>query len=322
MNTIKISGIFLLSVFALQGCAPANYNVKHPVPSDAVYSSSSKLELSINDQRPDSEKVFSYGILKANLLINKKPLEPIEYIKEHTNAELKARGIDVNSKDMAEKNLAITKTYIKNHRTNGYAPFVTFSMLSATLKTPTETEKIGIFIKRGKVPVWSFDEVIEPAFNEPLSLLVKELAAKINSLTVNQSISDEKVKELIKNASVKPVQPNTYLKVYELGFGNNKNAIKSLVEFTKHEDEYIRIAAISSLGILKADSELPYLKSLYSSQKLWQDRAMALKAICDIGTPEALGFAASVKKEFEKTYQANTKDQEAAWTLEVLSLYI
>ena len=51
--------------------------------------------------------------------------------------------------------------------------------------------------------MWSFDEIIEPTLNEPLSLLVKELTAKINAVVYKQSISDANVAMLIKKIKTK-----------------------------------------------------------------------------------------------------------------------
>lgn len=79
--------------------------------------------------------------------------------------------------------------------------------------------------------------------------------------------------------------------VYQLGFSNNKLAIPELVKLTKHSSEYIRLAAISSLGIMRAVDQFDLLVRLYQNKGgLWQDRAMALKAIGDLGTPESHAY--------------------------------
>ena len=45
--------------------------------------------------------------------------------------------------------------------------------------------------------MWSFDEIIEPTFNEPLNLLTKELAAKINQRVFMLAASDKQVTDLV-----------------------------------------------------------------------------------------------------------------------------
>lgn len=322
----KSSSLYLcgfIAVMLIQGCAPANYKVNTPTPSQYVYQNTATpadLTLSFEDKRPADEQTFSHGILKAGLLVNNKALDPINYLKEHTALELNARGIITQVAENGGVEVSVNKLLMRNHRSNGYAPFITFTMLSADIKTETGEHRVGVYIKRGKVPVWSFDEIIEPTFNEPLSLLVKEFSAKINMLTANQSASDEQVAVLAAEITAEQADKNVYLKVYQLGFTNNPAAIKPMVEFSKHADEYIRLAAISSLGTLKAEGELEYLKGIYKTGKLWQDRGMALKAICDIGTPAALEFAREVLAEHQKS--TNKKDKEAEWTKEIIGLYL
>lgn len=312
-----------LTALLIQGCAPSAYKVKAPTPSQYAYTkadTASPLELSFHDARGEKDKVFSDGTLKAGLLINNKPIEPINYIKENTTKELQARGIKASVADNAAVDVSINKLAIRNFRSNGFTPFITFTLLSADVSTASGKQRVGVYIKRGKVPVWSFDEVIEPTFNEPLSLVVKELSAKINGLTAKQSISDEQVTKLVAEINAQPAAADNYLKVYQLGFGFNKTAIKPLVALSKNADEYVRLAAISSLGTLKAESELSYLQGLYNATTgLWQDRGMALKAICDIGTPEAISFAQKAKADLDK---ASSKDKDdIAWTKEILALY-
>lgn len=312
----------LLAVLLILGCAPSTYKVTGPTPSQYAFeqvADAADLSLTINDARKEEEKTFSLGILKAGLLLDNKPLDPIAYLKEQTVKELNARGVSTDAKDSGGLEVNINKMMMRNHRANGYAPFVTFTMLSADVMTPTGAQRIGVYIKRGKVPVWSFDEIIEPTFNEPLSLVVKEFSAKINALTANQSISNEQVNKLVADIKAAKDDGAIYRKVYQLGFGNNKSAIVPLVEFSKSTDEYVRIAAISSLGILKAEDQLEHLKSISKNAKLWQDRGMALKAICDIGNEAALDFARKTQAEYQAMKK---KDKEAEWTLEILGLYL
>lgn len=312
----------ILVALLIQGCAPSSYKVKSPVASGIEYSgaaASPALTLSVKDARPANDKVFSYGILKANLIMDGTLIDPINYLKDHTIKELQARGVDASAAESGSVDVTVNKLYIRNHRANGFSPFVTMSWLSADVKTTKGTQRVAAFIKRGKVPVWSFDEVIEPTFNEPLSLLVKEFSAKVNQATGNQAISNDEVNKLVSAINAQPAPADAYLKVYQLGFGNNKTAIKPLVELSKSADEYIRLAAISSLGNLKATGEFSYLKNLYATGNNWQDRGMALKAICDLGTPEALAFAKQTKVELEKS---GKKDNDIAWTVEILDLYL
>ena len=211
------------------------------------------------------------------------------------------------------------KWVIRNHRTTTYSPIVTLSLLSADVTTLKGKQRIAVFIKRGKFAAWSMKNLMQPVFDEPMDLTVKEFSSKLNSLLTKQSISDEAVETLALDIAANPVDEKTYLKVYELGFGNNKAAIFYLHEWLTHPDEYIRLAAISTLGNLQANSEFSRLKEIYESASPWQERAMALKAICDLSSPDALAFAKQVYADLQ---QQNLKaDHELAWLKEILDLY-
>jgi HEAT repeat protein len=167
------------------------------------------------------------------------------------------------------------------------------------------------------VPVWSFAEVIDPTFNQPLSVAVKEFSSKLAGALYSYKASDATVKELV--AKVNGTQtPDTFLDVYALGFTNNLAATDTLVSLTKSTDEYVRLAAISSLGNLRAASQFELLKTMYQDIALSrQDRDMALKAIADLGTPESDAF---IRAEIK---QLSAKgDTEAQWTSRILALYL
>ena len=65
------------------------------------------------------------------------------------------------------------------------------------------------------------------------------------------------------------------------------------------------------------DAVLEELKDLYAAGKHWQDRAMALKAIGDIQSPQGLAFL----KGEQQTLQ-NLRSQEAGWSKQILALYL
>lgn len=314
MKKLILSAIFI----CIQGCAPSSYLVKVPTPSSVAYKSSnitSSQALMVNDSRAEDEKVFSSGVLNAELKLDGTPMDPISYLKKNTELEFLSRGIPVNIDSDDSLGLEVHKLQMINHRSNGFSPFVTFTFLKADINVGDKKEPISIFIRRGKVPVWSFDEIIEPTLNEPLSLLVKELTAKINSIVYKQSISDMDVELLIKKIKTTAKGKATYLDVYQLGFGNNPSAIPYLKELTSSADEYKRQAAISSLGILKAVDEIDFLKSLYVNAKSWADKAMSLKAIGDLGTDKGMKFLKQEKVVF-------AEDAKKYWVNDLVNLYL
>jgi len=320
---IKLGAIILMSAL-VQACAPAAYNIDTPEPSTISYEDvldeikTKSADFNVVDSRSEEGMSFSYGRLPADLKLNGASIEPISFLKNSTEQELKARGIDTNFSSSDGIDIEINKFIIRNHRVSGFSPFVTFTMLSGDIVTDDGKERVAAFIKRGKVPVWSFDEIVQPTLNEPLDLVAKELAAKINAKLFDRKISNNEVQTLIKKIN-SPSQDESndlkYLDVYQLGFGNNKTAIPALVEMAKSKPEYIRLSAISSLGILGARDEIGFLKSIYADSKLWQDRGMAIKAIADIGNDEAMAFL----NEIALDNQGDTKEQ--SWNREIIELY-
>ena len=90
------------------------------------------------------------------------------------------------------------------------------------------------------------------------------------------------------------------------------------MQLTQHADEYVRLAAISGLGTLGAKDQFTLLRGIYDRREaIWQDRAMALKSIGDLGTPESRALMAEELKRWESA----KADKEATWTAQVIRLY-
>jgi HEAT repeat protein len=125
------------------------------------------------------------------------------------------------------------------------------------------------------------------------------------------------VKELTAKVSGTPTA-DTFLDVYALGFTNNPTAIDTLLTLTKSSEEYVRLAAISSLGNLRATGQFGLLKTIYEEATASRaERDMALKAIADLGSPESEAF---IRAEIK---QLGAKgDTEAQWTSRMLALYL
>ncbi|MGP1717181.1 MAG: HEAT repeat domain-containing protein [Methylophilus sp.] len=321
------SKIFIsLSLLLLSGCA---LNMKVPITDPAAsntlhqVSAAKPVALFFKDEQAAEDKTkLLGGTIPMQLVYGNKPFDAVPWIAEHTVKEMVARGLPVAlaTQPAAGPNVLIKRLHIENHRASGFSPFVTFTSLRAEIETPQGNRRITAYIKRGKVPVWSFDEIIEPTYNAPLALLTKELAAKLNQQLFNTAISDEQVRSLVQkiNQNVGKEEGSAYLDVYQLGFGNNPLAIPELVKYTSSSNEYVRLSAISSLGILKASDQVEFLKKLFSTKSgLWQDRAMALKALGDIDTPETRAYL-----QEQLTQLQSRTDKEAKWTKEIIALYL
>jgi hypothetical protein len=315
-----LSIIALLAAFILQGCAHSGYTIIEPVPSQIQFAASAadvSGDIAIRDARGANPEYFSFGVLPAELRIDGAAFDPIEFLREHVAVELDARGIESTVSESGALSVDVKTLRMRNHRTNAYTPFITLTMLSADVQTPEGAQPLGVFIVRGKVPVWSFSEVVEPIFTQPMDLLVKELVAKLNAILFGQSISDQAVRDLTQQIESGPVDERTFLSVYQLGFGNNSSAISALAGMAKHENQYVRLAAISSLGTLRATDHVDLLKSIYEESKEWDDRAMALKALGDIGTTDCVNYLRSTRSQLQS---ASGKENE--WNAEIIDLYL
>ncbi len=270
---------------------------KFVIPTDAA-----AVTLFFQDARAEDNKAnLLTGRIPMQLTVaNDKPFEAFQWIATNTVNEMVARGLPVKlgADNKGPNTVTIKRIHIENRRVSGFSPFETFTSLRADVESGSGKQPIAVFIKRGKVPVWSFDEVIDPTYNAPLGLVVKEFAAKLNQILYNAKFSDAQVDALTQKINTESVN---YFDVHELGFSNNQRAIPHLVKLSTHDDDEVRQGARSGLGILRATDQFKLLTSQAEMQKDdWEDRAIALKAIGDFGSPEARDYLQKTRNDLEK----------------------
>jgi hypothetical protein len=297
---VKFSNVIIIVLLGLicTGCS-LSYNLNPPISSTALYDQDKEERkiIHIIDNRVD--KQFSQGIgpLKDIDIKIGNVEDPIVWFAESLQNEFTARGISIeittekptpNSPHLV---LTINKYQIISSRKSGFHPYIAYHSFAGTLQAPAVDNKIMAYFLYGKTPVWSMDEVQEPCFNMPASVLVKEIAAKINRLALNHRMSDRQVEELniLVEKQIKASSPDTYLTVLDLGESNNPKAMAYLVKLADNDDLIIRASALSAIGMLGPESKLAFLKDKYAQYRDI-DRFMAIKSIGDIGTPEALEF--------------------------------
>lgn len=299
--------VFTIVVFIFSGCT-VKYTINDPVVTGYKYDSgdNKKIVMKIEDARSDREfHLMTAGIALAKVpssriqLVNME--DPIAWLSQSLKKEFEARGIpmeivDQTSNTHAEIVLYINKYQIVSRRLTGFSPWISTHSFMGELKTADKTCEIPSFFYGGKVPVWSMGEIEEPCYNIPVSVMVKEIASKINRCALNYSLSDNKLEQL-RNSTVQAVDSNAgdaYLSVLGLGSSNNPKAMDALVKFSDSKDDLIRSAALSSMGTLGAQNELGFLKEKYR-QYNDREKFMALKSIGDIGSPESVEFMKQVK---------------------------
>jgi hypothetical protein len=312
----------LLATLVLTGCAPPNYAARAPTPSGLKYvvtGSAPEKAYSVIDERRADGRIFSTGILPAELKIDGTPIDPVPFFSAQLQAELASRGLPAKLSHTATAKPAIhLRDYrMENMRTNAYTPFITLTYISADVETGDGSKRIGTFVTRGKTPVWSFEEIVEPTLNQPLALGIQEFASKFANTVYGFRAGDDTVKSLTEKINGART-PNTFLDVYALGFTNNPAAIDTLIGLTKDSQEYVRQAAIASLGNIGATAQLGLLKTIYQDASVsWQDRCIALKSIADLGTAESREF---ITGEAKRLGADSSKEMQVM--SRILSLYL
>jgi len=321
-SAITRAGVSALAAFLISACAPSGYVVKAPEPSGIAFQGAphERLHLVVKDSRGSSQPAFFSGTLAATLKLGDAPIDPLAFLTTQLQAELRSRGlpIDVGNGDDGTPRLDVLTYRMTNSRLNAYAPFVTTTFLSADLHYGPMTKRIAVWVKRGKVPVWSFDEVVDPTLNQPLSISVKELAAKVAAALGGYKASDQTVADIL--ARLQTRSAASYLDVYALGFTNNPKAVAPLVKMVNDADDYVRMAALSSLGTLRATSQFGLLKAIHeNSSAAWEDRVMSLKAIGDLDTPESRAY---LQERAKALSGSPTTDFANSFMNQVLQLYL
>lgn len=310
-----------IALAVLSGCAiNMPVPIKDPVPATEKYSRGgtvSPSSLYFSDHQKDTDKALLItGRIPMKPVYKDQPLDVTRWLADNTVRELVARGLPVklSADGKGATDVRIGRIHIENRRVSGFSPFETFTSLRADVMTSQGPKRVTSWVKRGKVPVWSFDEVIEPTYNVPLSILTKELAAKINQALYGQAMSDAQIDALVnKIESAKEIDP---MDVHELGFGNNPRAIKALVKLVDHGDDEISHAAISSLGILRAKDQFDMLAKRFEAKGDVEDRAIALKAIGDLGSAESAAYLGK-----QAAALATQTDSDATVFKDVIALY-
>lgn len=299
---------FLIPVF---GCTKTFY-IKTPAPSSIIYDQKFQevTILKINDQRIGEDKKISAGTLSVVL---KNMENEMSFLGNNIEKALRSRGINLKYKNENGKKLLLNihKYRIRNLRTTGFSPYWTFTTFSGDLIINGKSQKITFYFKIGKVPVWAFSEVEEPCYNVPVSLMVKEIASKINRHYFGLQASSDKIDLLLDDIN-NNFNEFSFLKVLELGYTNNRDAIDPLIKLTNHKDSMVRVCAISSLGVLGAVEKFDFLKNVYNTTESIE-KSMALKSIGDLDTSQAIEFMKFVKE---------SSDYQDKMIREVVDLYI
>jgi len=299
--------VFITLLIIFSGCS-LTYTIKDPVLSSINYGmiDTRTITLTIVDKRTGNDSKFvvaRLGVAETDFPITLENMEdPVGYFTRHLEKEFLSRKLPVKcvvGKIVDEVlTLEINKYQIINRRATGFSPWEAMHIFYGTITNNGKKTPIRTYFYNGKMPVWSMKEIEEPCFNIPISIIIKDVASKINSVVFNYSAPDEKINQLTSEISAEFGKDDNgpFWKVLELGYTNNPKAMEPLKQYSQQGYELFKSCALSAIGTLGAGGQLEFLKQRYAACG-FNDRYMAVKAIGDIGTPEALQFIQALKKE-------------------------
>ena len=316
----RIIVIIIMASF-ISGCS-LTYAVKDPVISSIDYGKKDLTPITLNiiDMRAGDDLAFTVARLGPSGDVTKFPItlknmeNPIDYFAQNLEKELKSRTIPVKcvvgKTATNELTLEIIRYQIINRRATGFSPWEAMHIFSGNIIKDGKKTPIKAFFYGGKTPVWSMNELEEPCFNIPISIIIKDVASKINRVVFNYTAPDEKIDRLTAeiNSEIGKTVEGPFWKVLELGYTNNHKALDPLKRYSQQGEEFFRSCALSSIGTLGVEDQLEFLKQRYNgAMGSFNDRYMAVKAIGDLGTIEALKFINAIKKDSAYIKEAGLK---------------
>lgn len=284
----------------LAGCS-LTVPITRPTPSGPSFSDATArpATLAVLDERAGDETQFH--VLTGGLAHAKVSLEgidsPIAFLAESLGKEFAARGYPVHvttdRSAASDLQLHVKRYRIVSRRSSGFAPWESMHQFAGTLTARSLSRDIYAYFYNGKFPVWSMKEVFEPCYDTPASILVKEIASKVNHAMLGFRSGDTVVADLAKKAAPKDDQDNgPSWEILELGGTNNPAAMEILKRYAAHKDEFVRACSFSAIGMLGPERELAFLKERYAALRS-MDKYMALAAIGDAGDADSLAFVKS-----------------------------
>jgi hypothetical protein len=300
----KIFTCLTLAVVAyiVSGCS-LKYKIDDPTVSAFTYQKvdNKPMVMKIVDHRDDRKFVQGISGLKKVDIIFENVDDPIVWLGQGLEKEFVARGVPMkvvagDSTIPAEVTLTVEKYQVVNHRASGFSAWEAYHIFLAKVAMGDKSCTIPAFFFNSKVPVWSMNEVGSPCLSVPMSVMVKEIASKINRCVFNYSVSDEDVQKMAAAAlnDVKPDTANACFPSIALGDTNNPEAMKSLQKIAESDDSFVHNCAVSAMGTLGAQDQFDYLTgkfALFSNN----DKVMPLGAIGDIGGNQSMEFLRKVK---------------------------
>jgi hypothetical protein len=262
----QVRGLWAAFVFGalLTGCS-VTIPITRPTPSGPSFSDpgAAKATLKLVDGRTGQETTFHVlesRLSGANVQITGID-SPMTFLAENLGQELAARGYPVTVvSDPAAKadiELRVTRYRIISRRVSGFSPWESMHQFSGVLSSGSRQRTIFAYFFNSKVPVWGIGEILAPCFDVPQSILVKDIASKVNHALLGFKSSDAVIADLVKRAAPKEkLDDGPLWEIVELGGTNNPNAMEILKKYSSSSDEFVRAVALDAIGMLGPEREL------------------------------------------------------------------
>lgn len=245
--------------------------------------------------------------------------DPLAFLAESIASELSKHGIPASTKpdsDGETMKLRIETFDIRNRQTTGFSPMVTLTHLRIVATYQGKSQVITGFAVHAKVLKRKRDtETWTYLYSDPLHLVVREAAAKLNRSFWGLSVPDAKVDELIASKA-KAGHSAIISRLADIASTNTQRATQYLSTLTADGHQTVRRTALWGLGVLGMKSAVPFLKKA----ALDGDAAnvyLAVKSLSDIGGNEA----SAAIKEIEKVKRPEMAGREIESLDAVIALY-
>jgi hypothetical protein len=224
----------------------------------------------------------------------------LTFLGEEVAKEQTARGINAvaGASDAAGPDtllLDVDRFYIRHHQMTGWSPYVTFTNFRAKALYRGTQQRVAAYFHAGTIAYRSTSQLVEPTYNYPMSVVVKEIATKLNRLYFHSSPPADVVRRKIDEVKKEP----DLNKILELGFLGSPEALPTLESLVKTSDSgNVVTYALDAMGIIGDPKSFPFLRSFQEASRS-KGLLFSLKAIGDLGTPEALAFVRAEPPEHE-----------------------
>jgi len=240
----------------------------------------------VRDTRPAADRKLSKGKLPVEISGVE---ENLVFLGEALVAELKARGINAVTDPVGDPqalSVDVDRFYFRHHRASGFSPWVTFTNFRAKVSYQGRPETVTSYFYAAKVPMWSMEEIFDPTYNYPWSVTVREVVTKLNHVYFRTVAPADVVRQKIGALAAGP-SLEAILDVSFLGSSEPLPTLESLVRDSTSGN--VVYHALDAMGIIGDAKSFPFLRDYYATARD-KGRMFSLKAIGDLGTPEALSF--------------------------------